>query len=59
VLNKMIRDGSIKLVKALYVDWHYDKVGVAREEHEALVQALTAMGLPPKKLCGVDWELEL
>lgn len=40
VLDKMIRDGSIKYINKLYVEYHWKKLGITKDEHKELVKRL-------------------
>lgn len=44
LLEKMIRDGSINYVSELFCEWHYDKIGVSREEHQEYIKQLRRLG---------------
>lgn len=49
ILRKMIQDGTISLVRELYVEFHYKhRVGVSRQEHFDLVCQLQDIGIRPK-----------
>ena len=43
VLNKMIEDGTIDYIDRLYLSFHYEKIGLSKEEHDKLVSALKAL----------------
>jgi FkbM family methyltransferase len=48
VLERMMSLATLELVHVLYVDWHWDKIGMPREEHEAFVNKVTTLyGLNP------------
>jgi FkbM family methyltransferase len=41
VLEKMIRDESIKLISKLYIEWHYEKISnISEKTHHALITML-------------------
>jgi FkbM family methyltransferase len=40
VLNKMIRDGSIDYIDQLFIEWHWNKIGVSQKEHSDLVKRI-------------------
>lgn len=40
ILQKMINDGSIKYIKKLCIEFHYDRIGVKKEDHDAMVNNL-------------------
>ena len=40
VLRKMIDDGTINLVNEMYIEWHYDRIGMAKKEHDDLEKEL-------------------
>jgi FkbM family methyltransferase len=46
VLEKMIRDGTIRRVNHLFIEWHWMKVGVPHDRHLKLVRALERRHLP-------------
>jgi len=40
VLEKMIKDGSVKYIKKMYVEFHYDRIGLHIDKHNDLVDRL-------------------
>ena len=40
VIEKCIKDGSINLIKELFIEWHYDRVGISEDRHDAIIQSL-------------------
>ena len=46
ILEKMMRDRTIRRIKHLFVEWHWDKIGVPGERHETVVHALQRQGIP-------------
>jgi FkbM family methyltransferase len=46
ILEKMIRDRSIKRLAHLFIEWHWNKVAVPWERHDAVVQDLRRLRLP-------------
>lgn len=44
LLEKMIKDGSIKYIRALYCEWHKHKTDISEERHNSLVQKLNQLG---------------
>lgn len=40
ILKKMIKDGTIKMIKKLYAEFHWHKIGVKKEEHDYLIEEL-------------------
>jgi FkbM family methyltransferase len=46
ILEKMIRDGSIARPAHLFIEWHWNKVGVPWDRHTAVVQELRRRHLP-------------
>ena len=40
VLPKMIKDGTIKYINEIYIEWHYKKVNVDEKVHQKLVKQL-------------------
>lgn len=53
VLEKMLRDRSVQRVTHLFVEWHWDRVGVPRERHERTVRALKRLRVPV-----LDWDAQ-
>ncbi len=51
VLKKMIKDGSIKLVDTLLIEWHKKKFLIDEQEHQELVDKIKSTNI---KLMG--WE---
>lgn len=49
VLRKMIDDGTINLVKNLYVEFHRDHLKMSIEEHNLLLSDLRGQGIEPKE----------
>ena len=45
VLRKMIQDQTIQYINVLYAEFHYDKIGMAQEDHDALIAELTKCGI--------------
>jgi FkbM family methyltransferase len=55
VLEKVVRDGNLDLIKKLYVEWHNRKLeGFDDSRHDRLVEALASHGSydPEKVFCG-------
>jgi FkbM family methyltransferase len=46
ILEKMIRDRIIGRINHLFVEWHWDKVGVPPDRHRTLVRALRRQRVP-------------
>ena len=40
VLNKMIEDGTMSYIDQLFIEWHWNKVGVVQKEHNELVKKI-------------------
>jgi len=40
ILEKMIRDRTIRRINHLFVEWHWNRIGISREQHEELIRAL-------------------
>lgn len=40
ILNKMLQDGTVKHVKKLYAEFHWNKINLPKEEHDALIEQL-------------------
>lgn len=49
ILDKLLTDGTIKLVDELYCDWHWYYIGLSEAEHHQLVRRLRQCGF---RLCG-------
>ena len=48
VLDKMFTDGTINLIKELFIEWHWDKIpSITKERHSALVERLASIGIVP------------
>jgi len=50
VLNHLLKTGAIDAISQLYVDWHWNKIGIDCHEHEALVKKLLELGLVAKTM---------
>jgi FkbM family methyltransferase len=46
ILEKMIHDRTIRRIKHLFVEWHWERVGVSRARHEELLRALQRRRVP-------------
>ena len=46
ILEKMIQDRIIRRIKHLFVEWHWNRVGISRERHEELIRALQRRRVP-------------
>lgn len=46
ILEKMLADGTVGRVRHLFIEWHWWKVGIPRQRHEAMVHALAEFGIP-------------
>ncbi|MBM2817614.1 MAG: hypothetical protein HW401_204 [Parcubacteria group bacterium] len=44
LLEKMIRDGSIKYIRSLYCEWHKHKINITKERHNSIIQKLNQLG---------------
>lgn len=40
VLGKMISDGALSFINELWIEFHYQKCGVTKQEHDSLVNSL-------------------
>ena len=48
VLEKMFSDGTINIIKELYVEWHFHKIqSVTEERHNKLIEKLISIGIIP------------
>jgi len=45
VLNKMIKDNTIKKVTLLLISWHYRKINLPESEHLALIEKLNVLNI--------------
>jgi len=41
VLNKMIEDKSINLIKKLFIEFHWDKIRMTEKDHKLMIEKLT------------------
>jgi FkbM family methyltransferase len=46
VLAKMLHDGTMDRVSKLFIEWHWDKIGMPKTEHERLVEAIRRKNIP-------------
>jgi FkbM family methyltransferase len=53
VLEKMIRDRTIRRLNHLFIEWHWDRVGIPQERHLKLVRALEDL-----RLSSVEWDAQ-
>lgn len=44
LLDKMLRDGSIRYIHEIYCEWHYDTIGIDYENHMRLIRQLRDEG---------------
>lgn len=40
VLNQMLDDGSIEWIDSLYIQWHWKKINMPKEKHDALLKRI-------------------
>ena len=40
VLKKMILDGSINYIDELFIEWHWDKIGKSKKEHDLFISSM-------------------
>jgi FkbM family methyltransferase len=45
ILEKMIRDRSIARLAHLFIEWHWNKIAVSRDRHDAVVRHLKRLHL--------------
>ena len=50
VLEKMLAEGTLSCVRDLYVDWHWDRIGVPKERHDRLQADLEKLDIPVTSL---------
>jgi FkbM family methyltransferase len=53
VLHKMCDDGTIKFINKLYIEFHWDKMGLKKEDHDHLLKRLA--GLEIKEWDAIQW----
>lgn len=62
VLNKMIEDKSIDYIDILFIEFHFQKIGIAKSEHLSLVEKLksikTLSVLPEMKFVNKNYSGE-
>ena len=46
ILEKMIRDRTISRINHLFIEWHWEKVGIPRDRHQRLLRALRRRRVP-------------
>lgn len=46
ILEKMLRDGTLDRLAYLFVEWHWNKVGIPWERHGTVVRALRRRHVP-------------
>ena len=46
VLERMIKRGSIEYINKIFIEWHWNKVGVSQSRHNKLVKQIKDMGIP-------------
>lgn len=46
ILEKMVRDRTIRRIKHLFVEWHWQRVGITEDRHRKLLDALRRQRLP-------------
>ena len=47
VIEKMFEDGSIEYIDKFYAEWHWNKIGMDKKEHDALMEKLKEIDLSP------------
>lgn len=52
VIPKMIDDGTFEYINELWIEWHWSKIKLCKEEHDALVSRIN---IPTKKWCAIKW----
>jgi hypothetical protein len=40
ILEKMVADGTIKRIDELFIEFHWDKCGIAKDRHDRIVAAV-------------------
>jgi len=51
ILEKILRDRTVERLNHLFVEWHWNKVAVPRDRHDAVVWELRRHGIPI-----LDWD---
>jgi|ERR1041385_4948825 FkbM family methyltransferase len=51
VLERMIRDRTIRRIKHLFVEWHWNRVGISQQRHEELLRALQR-----RRVAMLEWD---
>ena len=53
ILEKMVRDRTIRRLAHLFVEWHWDRIGIPHDRHEKLLLTLQRHRLPI-----LDWDAQ-
>jgi FkbM family methyltransferase len=53
ILEKMFRDGSIERLAHLFVEWHWNRVGVPNERHASVIETLRRLHIHV-----ADWDAQ-
>jgi len=40
ILKKMVKDGTIDYIDKLFIDWHWDRIGLSKSEHTGLINQI-------------------
>lgn len=56
VLDKMIADGTIDYIDELLIEFHWHKIGMDKQVHEALLRRLKAHHIVPVDWNAINWE---
>lgn len=59
VIEKMFDDGSIRLIKKLYIEWHHYSYGVIHPMYDMLVQKLQKIGIKDLYWCAGPGRTEI
>lgn len=54
ILDKMIEDGTLRAVDRLYAEFHWNKIGMAKERHDQLVEDVARY----TDLCLEEWDAQ-
>lgn len=46
VLTKMIKDGTIEYINELFIEFHWDRIGLDKKNHDELIRALMDKNIP-------------
>jgi len=53
VFKKMIKDKTIMFIDRAYIEWHYDRIGMDKEDHDKLLSELEKLTKVLPEMCKV------